>query len=104
MANIKVKFPNKKMKYLFWSYDMESLDLEKDKDYIITQVLNYGDWEDLKWFFRIYSREEIREVVARPSKGVWFEKVLNFWIKMFNIKIKKEIYKKAILNLGLQKE
>jgi len=24
------------------------LDLKKDKKYIITQVLNYGTWEDLK--------------------------------------------------------
>ena len=37
----KSKIP-KKMKWLFWSYDINSLDLNKDKNYIITQTLNYG--------------------------------------------------------------
>ena len=84
------------MKWLFWSYDIESLDLKKDKDYIITQVLNYGTWEDLKWLFKIYSEKEIKEVVKNPRRGVWFRKVLNFWTKIFNIKLKKEVFNKAI--------
>jgi len=95
MPQIKRKIP-KKMKWLFWSYDIESLDLKKDKDYIITQVLNYGTWEDLKWLFKIYSEKEIKEVVKNPRRGVWFRKVLNFWTKIFNIKLKKEVFNKAI--------
>jgi len=95
MPQIKRKIP-KKNEMAFWSYDIESLDLKKDKDYIITQVLNYGTWEDLKWLFKIYSEKEIKEVVKNPRRGVWFRKVLNFWTKIFNIKLKKEVFNKAI--------
>ena len=94
MAKVKKKIP-KRMKWLFWSYDIESLDLKRDKEYIITQVLNYGTWEDLKWLFRIYSKEEIKKVVQNPSRGLWFKNVLNFWLKIFNVKIKKENFEKA---------
>ena len=91
----KIKIPQK-MKWLFWSYDIRSLDLKEDKDYIIPQVLNYGTWEDVKWLYRVYPEKEIKKVVKNPRRGVWFEKVLNFWVTIFNIKIKKEIWEKAI--------
>jgi len=95
MAKVKTKIPQK-MKWLFWSYDIKSLDLEKDKDYIIAQVLNYGTWEDLKWLYKLYSRKDIKKVVKNPPRGVWFKKVLNFWTTILNIKIKKEVQEKAI--------
>jgi hypothetical protein len=91
----KTKIP-KRMKWLFWSYDIESLNLKRDKDYIIPQVLNYGTWDDLKWLFKVYSREEIKEVIKHPRRGVWFRKVLNFWTKIFNIKLKKDVFERAI--------
>jgi len=95
---IKSKIP-KKMKWLFWSYNINSLNLKKDKDYIITQALNYGTWEDVQWLFRVYPEREIVKVIKIPSRGLWFEKVLNFWLKIFNIKLKKNIYQKALIAL-----
>jgi len=102
MPKVKTKIPLK-MKWLFWSYDVKSLDLKKDKDYIITQTLNYGSWEDLKWLYKVYSEKEIKEVIKNPSRGLWFEKVLNFWLTIFNIKLKKNIYQKAIFNINPSK-
>jgi len=95
---IKSKIP-KKMKWLFWSYNINSLNLKKDKDYIITQALNYGTWEDVQWLFRVYPEREIVKVIKIPSRGLWFEKVLNFWLKIFSIKLKKNIYQKALIVL-----
>lgn len=93
------KIPSK-MRWLFWSYDIKSLDLNKDKDYIITQVLNYGTWNDVRWLFRVYPEKEIMEVVKNPSRGLWFEKVLNFWTTIFNIRLKKDVWQKAIFNIN----
>jgi len=95
MSRIKTKIPQK-MKWLFWSYDIKSLNLKRDKDYIITQVLNYGTWEDLKLLYRLYPEKEIKKIIKNPRRGVWFKKVLNFWTTIFNIKIKKEVFEKAI--------
>lgn len=99
MAKVKSKIPQK-MKWLFWSHQLNSFDLEDDKDYIITQVLNHGNWKDLKWLFKVYSREEIKKVVKNPCRGVWFEKVLNFWSTLFNIRFRRDIRQKAILDIN----
>jgi hypothetical protein len=95
MSKVKTKIPQK-MKWLFWSYDIKSLDLKEDKDYIIPQVLNYGTWEDLKLLYKLYSEKDIKKVVKNPRRGIWFKKVLNFWTTIFNIKLKKEVFEKAI--------
>jgi hypothetical protein len=87
------------MQWLFWSVDVNDLDLKKDKDYIIFQVLNYGTWKDLKWLFKVYSEREIKNVIKKPGKGLWFKDVLNFWSLMFKIKLKKKVFQKALFDL-----
>ena len=89
----------KQFQRVLWSYDINEMDLEKDKREIITQVLNYGTWEDLKLLYKLYSEKDIKEVVKNPRRGVWFERVLNFWTLMFNIRLKKDIREKAIFSL-----
>jgi len=86
----------KQFQRVLWSYDISKMDLEEDKDEIITQVLNYGTWEDLKLLFKLYPEKDIKKVIRHPRRGVWFKKVLNFWTTIFNIQLKKDIFKKAI--------
>ncbi|MCD6528475.1 hypothetical protein J7K44_02455 [bacterium] len=86
----------KQLQRVLWSYDISKMDLEEDKDEIITQVLNYGTWEDLKLLFKLYPEKDIKKVIRHPRRGVWFKKVLNFWTTIFNIRLKKDIFKKAI--------
>lgn len=88
-----------KMKYLFWSYDVSRLDIQKDKEYIITQTLNHGTWEDVKWLLKVYSRREIKRAVKNPGRGLWYKKVLNYWLTIFDINLKKEVWDKAIFSL-----
>lgn len=83
-----------------WSYDISRMNIEKDKKEIITQVLNYGTWDNLKLLFEIYPEKEIKKVIKNPSRGVWFEKVLNFWCTIFNIRLKKDVWEKAIFNIN----
>jgi len=92
----KMKKVPKQFQRVLWSYNINKMDLGEDKKEIITQVLNYGTWEDLKLLYKLYSEEEIKEVVKNPRRGVWFKKVLNFWITIFDIQLKKEIWDKAI--------
>jgi len=68
-----------------WSYDVDRLDLERDKKRIITNVLNLGTVPATKWLFEVYSREDIKEVVANPLPGEWSKKSLNFWGLVLNI-------------------
>jgi len=86
----------KQLQRVLWSYDISKMDLEEDKDEIITQVLNYGTWEDLKLLYKLYPEKDIKKVIRYPRRGVWFKKVLSFWTTVFNIRLKKDIFKKAI--------
>lgn len=79
-----------------WSYDLERLDIEKDKKLIITQVLNYGVLEDVKWLYSIYSEEDIKEVVKNPSRSRWFAKTLIFWLTVLDIKLPEDKKEAAI--------
>lgn len=65
----KIKVPSS-FQRLFWSVNVKSLDLKKDKEYIITQILNYGTEKELKWLIRIYPEEEIKKVIRNPRRGV----------------------------------
>ena len=78
----------KKLQGVLWSRDVSSLDKEKDKNYIIHQILAYGTWDDLKWLFKTYKDDEIRDVFKKyPSKD-YSEKSYNF-IKNILLDIKR---------------
>ena len=61
--------PPKSLQGILWSTDVDRLDLEKDKHYIIHQVLIYGDLSELSWLFDTYSKEEVvRVFLSGPAK------------------------------------
>ncbi len=82
-----------------WSYDIRQMELEEDKELIITQVLNYGDAKRIKWLYSVYNEEDIKKVVSNPRRGLWFPKVLNFWETVLKIKIPRDKREKAIFKL-----
>ena len=87
---------------VLWSYDLNKMDLKEDGNIIIRQVLNYGDWKDLKWLYSVYSEDEIKEVVVHPGRGLWFERVLNFWEIMLRIRLPKKVKENAIFRIEPQ--
>ncbi len=59
----------KRLQAVLWSAETEKLDTVKDKHYIIHQILAYGSWEDIKWLFKTYNREMIKEeFIGHPEK------------------------------------
>ena len=83
-----------------WSCDINKLNLHKDKHLIITQVLNYGDEKRVRWLYSVYSEKDIKNVVSHPKRGLWFDKVLNFWERMFSIHIQRQTRQKAIFDIN----
>ncbi len=90
----------KNLQAALWSYDLDKLDIEKDKKLIITQVLNYGILDDVKWLYSAYSENEIKKVVENPARGRWFAKTLNFWLTVLEIKIPPEKKTAAIQKIA----
>ncbi len=53
-----------------WSVGVNKLDLKRDRDYIVHQILAYGTWSDIKWLFSTYRKSEIVEsFVKHPAKN-----------------------------------
>lgn len=96
----KTKIPRFLKPYL-WSYDLKKMDPRDpgDKKVIIRQILNYGDWRTLQWLLKTYSGKDLVLEVKNPSRGAWFKEILDYWIKILDLKIPKKKYRQALLDL-----
>lgn len=82
-----------------WSYDLKKMTKNRDKKTIITQILNYGTWPQIQWLLKNYSPKEIEEIFKNPGRGVWRDDVINYWEKIFNIRLPKNKIGKALFSL-----
>jgi hypothetical protein len=63
-----IKIPAK-LQSLLWSANTNSLDIAKDKNYIIHQIFCYGSLNDFRWLFQTYAKSEIIDIfVNHPYK------------------------------------
>jgi hypothetical protein len=76
----------RKFKPFLWSYDVNSFDFKKDKERIITNVLNYGTKDATDLLRKIYNSNEIKAVIKNPKPGEWNDKSLNYWSIIYKIK------------------
>lgn len=87
-------------KGLFWSRKLKSLDFQKDKAYIIHQVLAYGSLGQIKWLAKLYSQKEIIKIfLYSPRKNYSpqsFNFVKNFLLPLEKQKIAPNSYVKAV--------
>ncbi len=49
--------------HLFWDVDLASIDLEKNRKWLVKRVLEKGELPDWKLLKQTYDREELREAV-----------------------------------------
>jgi len=79
-------------KYIFW--DRQNVDFEKDKEYVILKVLQFGDIQDWKNLEKLYWKKQIIEVLKqkwymlRPKTLALAEVV---WDTKFNFKLSKNV-------------
>jgi len=71
--------PLSSLQGVLWSKAASKLDFERDKNYIIHQVLSYGTWEHVKWLFDTYGRNEIKNVFLHYPAKNYTEKSFNFF-------------------------
>jgi hypothetical protein len=76
-----------------WSVKIEHLDPNKDKIYIINQILAFGGMEELAWLFNQYSLREIRNVFINHSIKTYRKASFNF-VKNILLEIKRPLKSK----------
>ena len=62
-----------------WSYDTKKISLEKNKELIVRQVLNFGDKKATDWLFKKTGKNEIKKIAQKIPRGSWNKKSLNYW-------------------------
>lgn len=72
---------------ILWSTPLNRLSLSKHKAYIIHQVLMYGNFQDIRWLFRTYPKEEIKKVFISNPQKIYTKEAFNY-IKDFILEIK----------------
>jgi len=71
--------PMELRKSLFWDVDSATIDLDKNARYVIERVLDFGNDEEVRWMWNLYSQRQIREVlessrVLHPqTRALWNE-------------------------------
>lgn len=96
----KKKLP-KFLQSALWSYDLNAFNLDNPyaKDIIVTQILNYGSWKQLRWLLDQYSKRDLITTLKKPRRGLWHKDSLDYWQQVLNIKLPKKTYQKALFNL-----
>ncbi len=69
------------VKHLFWDVKKEDIDIKKHSPFIIKRVLDYGNAASLKWLFKTYPEDLIKEVIY--NKRGLHPKTINFWEKHY---------------------
>lgn len=62
---------------LFWDTNPAWIDKDKNAEYIIERILDFGNDEEVKWLYKSYDHSLIKEVVAKSrslmpeTKNLW---------------------------------
>ena len=62
---------------MFWDTNPEKIDTEKNAEYIIERVLDFGNDEEVRWVKKHYDKSLINKVIQNPrrlashTKALW---------------------------------
>lgn len=62
---------------LFWDCDPKKIDTEKNAQYIIERVLDFGNDKEVKWLYYFYDKALLKKVVEKSrclmpeTKNLW---------------------------------
>ncbi len=78
------------------SININKLDIERDKAYIIHEILSEGRMEDIQWLYQTYPEETIKQVfIAYPHKeydAARFNFISRFLLSLESQLLRKERY------------
>lgn len=71
------------LKPIFWDLDATGLDIQENSRQIIERVLEWGDFQQVRWMLKTYPKDQIIEAVKLSRQ--LSKKSANFWATYYNI-------------------
>ncbi len=68
---------------LFWDTNLENFDPTAHPRYTIERVLEHGEEEDVAWLIRVFTTEQIRDVLRTDRRLT--PRSANFWALVFHL-------------------
>ena len=86
-------------KRAFWSYDFSKIDFEKDWDFVIGQIVDYGmDDKEFVEIIRFYGKEKVLSVIHSKLSNI------DYRIKYFEVPANDDFILKRIKRLKIREE
>ncbi len=73
-----------------WSYNLEKMDIESDKNVIIKNILDYGTAKATDWLYTVYNDSEIQAAIQASTSSDWSKKSLALWQLVYNVQPRRE--------------
>lgn len=90
----------KKLQAVLWSRSIDSLNIEKDKTYIIHQIFSHGRMEDILWLFQTYPASTLKKIFTSHSfkdyDAARFYFTKNYLLDLKNMQLNEKKYVKNI--------
>jgi hypothetical protein len=68
---------------LFWDTNLDTFDPAAHPRYTIERVLEHGEEEDVAWLLRLFTREQIQDVLRTDRR--LSPRSASFWALVFNV-------------------
>jgi len=62
---------------LFWDVNPENIDVDKNAEYVIERILDFGNDSEVRWVRKFYDPSIIKKVVENPRR--LRRKTRNLW-------------------------
>ncbi len=69
----------KKFHEVFWEVNPEKIDTDKNPEYVIERILEYGTLEGVKWLRKTLGDDKIKEYVTGSGRRRLSTITINFW-------------------------
>lgn len=76
----------KSLQLYFPEYSLDVLDTDRDRDLVIERTLEYGTRRELRWLFKTYGKNQIRDLVRKRGFRRLSKRAFHFWCFILGIK------------------
>ncbi len=70
---------------ILWSYNLSEFEIQKNKQIIIMQTINYGSWKHWQWITHTYGKEELRSIISEIPASAFRAPALHLASILFDI-------------------